>query len=206
MFSIVGRVEAMPIGYNEPMKFYLGLNIGPVLGWDEDINGRNAKSTLGFNIGGQVLNSPLCRNCQNIMMETSFDYERLGRFSFGPTQFRNSRTMGDFKESISVIHGNCGVRYYFAKSKKISPFISLTPGVYYIKVGSVSFNDFNGNDLDTGGLNSSHINFGFGVGIGLSCQLSYKLMLEFYPKWHVYFPLGPNNSLIQFPLTLKYRF
>jgi len=199
-------LEARSFGYQEPIKFYFGLNMGPLLAWNADINSQNTRSEIGFNIGAETINTFQCGNCRNLMLETSLNYEHLGEFLFGPTQFRNSRVKGSYKETLYILHGNMGLRYYFANSKKLSPFVSFAPGIYYIKVKSASFNDFTGNDLDTNNLKRSHINFGFGIGLGVSYKLSYRILLEFYPKWHLFFPLGFKNTFIQFPLTFKYLF
>lgn len=207
LFVLVSQVaHARPLRYREPIRFYFGLNIGFVLAWNDDFNHENTKSSVGFNIGAQAINSINCRHCKSLLLESSIDYEHLGKYTFSPTRVGNTRIAGRYKEKLYTFHANFGLRYYFLKSRKLSPFISFTPGIYYTKIKSVSFKDFSGNDIDFGGVSRSSVNFGFGFGLGLSYRLSHKLIAEFYPKWHIYFPQGLRNSFLQLPLTLKYRF
>lgn len=201
-----GTAGANYYGGRNPAKIYLGLRLGPVLAWNQDLNNQHTISDIGFNAGAGIVSSLNCQYCRGLMLEAGFDYEHLGGFDFGPTRLSKPRAVGNYKESEYVLHANVGVRFYPVKGKKISPFVSLAPGIYYQKVSSVSFKDYSGRDLETGQVPRSHINFGFGIGAGISYRVSYRIILEFQPKWHVFFPRGPANSFIQFPLTLNYLF
>lgn len=188
--------------------FYFGFSMGPAIGFNSDFNKQNTKSTFHYDIGFDILYGLNCRSdsfCKNSYFEVSFDYLFPATYNFGSTTVQSTGITGNFSEKVEYYSGAFSFRKSFFPRNKLSPFISAGLGLSYVKLSNSRYTDSLGTPLNLD-VSGNSLNFNVAPAVGITYKISHKLEFDVLARLTLLVPSFFNNSFLEIPAGIHYKF
>lgn len=188
--------------------FYFGFSTGPAIGFNSDFNNQNKKSTLHYNIGFDILYGLNCHRgsfCKDSFFEVSFDYLFPATYNFGSTAVPATGITGNFSERTEYYSGVFSFRKILLSHSKLTPFVSAGVGLSYVKLSNSRYTDSLGTPLNLD-VSGNSLNFNISPAVGLTYKISHRLEVDVLARFTMLIPSFLNNSFLEIPLGIRYRF